>query len=165
MEIPPLSRTSPVASSNDNAENVSALVRKKINLFDTDEVEDEIDNEDKETESFREVGKDFYEEDEGRSAVMTSLSKRTRSEGKLPKKRCVRKRRVTANLAGTKYDIGEKSMVDYTLFIPSDRDLSYFLNSVCFYPNVQRIFTIIVSIETINGPKTDFQLSVFNYLQ
>lgn len=127
MEIPPLSRTSPVASSNDNAENVSALVRKKINLFDTDEVEDEIDNEDKETESFREVGKDFYEEDEGRSAVMTSLSKRTRSEGKLPKKRCVRKRRVTANLAGTKYDIVRKVCLQNGMIITRDDDFNSFL--------------------------------------
>lgn len=125
-----------VVLSNDNVENVFVLVRKKINLFDMDEVEDEIDNEDKEIEFFREVGKDFYEEDEGWSVVMIFLSKCICFEGKLFKKRCVWKWWVMVNLVGIKYDIGEKSMVDYMLFILLDRDLFYFLNFVCFYFNV-----------------------------
>ena len=105
MEIPPSSGTAPVASSNDIVENVSSLAREKINLFGTNEIEDKINNEGKEAESLRADGDDLCLEDDPHGAV-TFQSKRCHPGGKTHKKRCVRKRRVTANLAGTKYEIG-----------------------------------------------------------
>lgn len=111
MEIPPSCRRTPsVASSNNNVENLSTLAREKMNLFERSEVNDDVDNEGNENERLGLVNEEFCDEDGARSRV-NSHGKRPHCGGSKQKKRCVRKRRVTANLAGTKYDIGKKSML------------------------------------------------------
>lgn len=111
MEIPPSRRRTPsVASSNNNVENLSTLAREKMNLFEKSEVNNDVDNEGSENECLRSINEESFDENGARRRV-NSHGKRYYCGGSKQKKRCVRKRRVTANLAGTKYDIGKKNML------------------------------------------------------
>ena len=111
MEIPPSRRRTPsVASSNNNVENLSTLAREKMTLFEKNEVNNDLDNEGSENECLGLVNEEFCDENVARRRV-NSHGKRYHCGGSKQKKRCVRKRRVTANLAGTKYDIGKKNML------------------------------------------------------
>lgn len=111
MEIPPSRRRTPsVASSNNNVENLSTLAREKMTLFEKSEINNDLDNEGSENECLGLVNEEFCDENGARRRV-NSHGKRYHCGGSKQKKRCVRKRRVTANLAGTKYDIGKKNML------------------------------------------------------
>lgn len=124
MEIPPSRRRTPsVASSNNNVENLSTLAREKMTLFEKSEINNDLDNEGSENECLGLVNEEFCDENGARRRV-NSHGKRYHCGGSKQKKRCVRKRRVTANLAGTKYDIVRKVCHQNGMLITKDEDHS-----------------------------------------
>jgi len=94
-----------------------------MTLFEKSEVNNDLDNEGSENECLGLVNEEFCDENGARRRV-NSHGKRYHCGGSKQKKRCVRKRRVTANLAGTKYDIVRKVCHQNGMLITKDEDHS-----------------------------------------
>jgi len=115
MEIPLSSRTPPVNTANDDlAGNSSAFVKDNFSSIEPSTVDDDLDKEGKQSEYAGSVGEDFDEDEEHVPSpekvrtVRTVINAHAKRAGNTSnKKKSIRKRRVTANLSATKYDIGE----------------------------------------------------------
>lgn len=115
MEIPLSSRTPPVNTANDDlAGNSSAFVKDNFSSIEPSKVDDDLDKEGKQSEYAGSVGEDFDEDEEHvpspekARTVRTVINAHAKRAGNTSnKKKSIRKRRVTANLSATKYDIGE----------------------------------------------------------
>ena len=113
MEIPPSPRTPSVTTNHDLAENSSAITKDSLSLVEASTADGDLDNQGQEGEFVGAVGEDFDEDEEqvrSRLKVRTvnnvpAYGKRTGNNSN--RKKTVRKRRVTANLSATKYDIGK----------------------------------------------------------
>lgn len=115
MEIPPSPRT-PLRSvttddcDHDLAENSTAMAKDLLNSLDSSTANDSFDNPGKEVEYEASIAEDFDDEDveHARSPARTQTNQvRKRVVNNTNKKKPVRKRRITANLSATKYDVGE----------------------------------------------------------
>ena len=118
MEIPLSPRTPSVTTNHDLAENSSAMTKDSLSLVETSTADGQEDKktrrqEGQEGECVGAVGEDFDEDEE---QVRSRLKFRTinnvpaygkRTGNNSNRNKTVRKRRVTANLSATKYDIGE----------------------------------------------------------
>jgi len=115
IEIPLSSRT-PLPSvtmddfNHDLAGNAAAMAKDHFNLLDSSTVNDSCNHKGKEMEDDASAAEDC--EDEDVEQVRNPITAQRNQDGKRVvnnsnKKKPVRKRRVTANLAATKYEIGE----------------------------------------------------------
>ena len=110
MEIPLSSRTASI-TNDDLAENSSAMTKDNFSLIEPNTGDGDLDNQGKESEYAGSVVGDFDEDEE---QVGIPIKARTvnnvhgkRASNSLNKKKPTRKRRVTANLSATKYDVGK----------------------------------------------------------
>lgn len=134
MEMPLPSRTPPVTSLTTNpqkefVENSSAVTKGNPNLLETSAVDGDCDHQVKESECAGSVGEDFDEDEEQVSSPlkvrMVHKGQGNRRTGNYSnRKKAFRKRRVTANLSGTKYDIGKTNFRILSVHVDSygDRD-------------------------------------------
>ena len=96
--------------NHDLAENAAAMAKDHFNLLDSSTVNDSCDHKEKGIEDEASVAEDC--EDEHAEQVRNPTTAQTNQDRKRvvnssSKKKPVRKRRVTANIAATKYEIGE----------------------------------------------------------
>ena len=116
IEIPLSSRT-PLRSvtmddcNHDLTENATAMAKDRFNLLDSSTVDDSCDHKGKEVEDEASIAEDCEDEDleqvrNPTTAAQTNQA-RKRVVNNSNKKKPVRKCRVTANIAATKYEIGE----------------------------------------------------------
>ena len=116
IEIP-LSFRTPLRSvtmddcNHDLAENAAAMAKDHLSLLDSSTLNDSCDHKGKEIEDEASVAEDCEDEDhvvEVRNPTTAQTNQdRKRVVTISNKKKPVRKRRVTANIAATKYEIGE----------------------------------------------------------
>ena len=115
IEIP-LSSRKPLRSvtmddcNHDLAENAAAMAQDHFSLLDSSTVNDSCDHKGKEIEDEASIAEDCEDEDveEVRNPTTAQRNQdRKRVVNNSNKKKPVRKRRVTANIAATKYEIGE----------------------------------------------------------
>lgn len=95
---------------NDLAENAAAMAKDQFSLLDSSTVNDSCDYKGKEIEDEASIAEDCEDEDveEVRNPKTAQTNQdRKRVVNNSNKKKPVRKRRVTANIAATKYEIGE----------------------------------------------------------
>lgn len=86
------------------------MAKDHLNSLDSSTANDTCDNQRKEIEYEASIAEDFDDEDveQGRSPARAQANQaRKRAVNNSNKKKPARKRRVTANLSATKYDIGE----------------------------------------------------------
>ena len=96
--------------NHDLAENATAMAEDHFDLLDSSTVNDSWDHKGKEIEDEASVAEDCEDEDveQVRNPTTAQTNQdRKRVVNNSNKKRPVRKRRVTANIAATKYEIGE----------------------------------------------------------
>ena len=115
QEIPLSSRT-PLRSvtmddcNHDLAENAAAMAKDHFNLLDSSTVNDNCERRGKEIEDEASIAEDCEDEDveQVRNPTTAQTNQdRKRVVNNSNKKKPVRKRRVTANIAATKYEVGE----------------------------------------------------------
>lgn len=115
IEIP-LSPRTPLRSvtmddcNHDLAENASAMAKDRFNLLDSSTVNESCDHKGKEIEDEASIAEDCEDEDVEKVRHPTTAQTnqdRKRMVNNSNKKKPVRKRRVTANIAATKYEVGE----------------------------------------------------------
>ena len=115
IEIP-LSSRKPLPSvtmddcNHDLAENAAAMAQDHFSLLDSTTMSDSCDHKGKEIEDEASIAEDCEDEDvEGVRNPTTAQTNQDRKRvvNNSNKKKPVRKRRVTANIAATKYEIGE----------------------------------------------------------
>lgn len=115
IEIPLSSRT-PLRSvtmddcSHDLAVNVTAMAKEHFNLLESSTVNDSCDHKGKELDDEASTAEDCEDDAEQVRSPTTAAQTnqaRKRVVNNSNKKKPVRKRRVTANIAATKYEIGE----------------------------------------------------------
>ena len=116
IEIPLSSRT-PLRSvtmddcNHDLAENSTAMAKDHFDLLDTNTVNDSCDYKGKEVEDEASIAEDCEDEDVEQVRNPTTAAQtnqaRKRVVNNSNKKKPLRRRRVTANIAATKYEIGE----------------------------------------------------------
>ena len=115
IEIP-LSFRTPLRSvtmdgcNHDLAENAAAMAKDHLTLLDSSTVNDSCDHKGKEIKDEASIAEDCEDEDveEVRNPKTAQTNQdRKRVVNNSNKKKPVRKRRVTANIAATKYEIGE----------------------------------------------------------
>ena len=115
IEIP-LSSRKPLRSvtmddcNHDLAENAAAMAKDHFSLLDSTTVSDSCDHRGEEIEDEASIAEDCEDEDveEVRNPTTAQRNQdRKRVVNNSNKKKPVRKRRVTANIAATKYEIGE----------------------------------------------------------
>lgn len=120
MEIPQSPRTPPVTNRHVPAETSSAMTKDKISLLEPTTADGDLDNPGRESENTGSVGEECEEDEEKTRSHMKARTishvHGKRAENNSNKKKPVRKRRVTANLSGTKYDVGEYNCIFYTRF-------------------------------------------------
>ena len=96
--------------NHDLAENAAAMAKDQFSLLDSSTVNDSCDHKGKEIEDEAYIAEDCEDEDveEVRNPKTAQTNQnRKRVVNNSNKKNPVRKRRVTANIAATKYEIGE----------------------------------------------------------
>ena len=115
IEIP-LSFRTPLRSvtmdgcNHDLAENAAAMAKDHLTLLDSSTVNDSCDHKGKEIKDEASIAEDCEDDDveEVRNPTTAQTNQdRKRVVNNSNKKKPVRKRRVTANIAATKYEIGE----------------------------------------------------------
>lgn len=112
-EIPQSPRTplQSVTMDDDLGENSTTMTKDHFNLLDSSAANDSFDNQAKESEYAQSIAEECEDEDveQVRSPTKTHQTShvRKRMVNNSNKKKPVRKRRVTANLSATKYDVGE----------------------------------------------------------
>ena len=115
IEIP-LSSRKPLRSvtmddcNHDLAENAAAMAKDHFSLLDSTTVSNSWDHKGKEIEDEASIAEDCEDEDveEVRNPTTAQRNQdRKRVVNNSNKKKPVRRRRVTANIAATKYEIGE----------------------------------------------------------
>ncbi|KAL9950619.1 hypothetical protein ACROYT_G043142 [Oculina patagonica] len=135
MEIPRSSRT-PLRSvttdvcNHDLAEISTTMAKDHLNTLDSSTVNDSCDNQGKEIEYEAFIAEDFDDEDveQVRSPAGAQADHvRKRAVNNSNKKKPARKRRVTANLSATKYDIVRKVCLQGGMCITRDDDFNSFL--------------------------------------
>ena len=92
------------------AENAAAMAQDHFSLLDSSTVNDSCDHKGKEIEDEPSIAEDCEDEDveEVRNPTTAETNQdRKRVVNNSNKKKPIRKRRVTANIAATKYEIGE----------------------------------------------------------
>ena len=95
---------------HDLAENAAAMAKDQFSLLDSSTVNDSCDHKGKEIEDEASIAEDCEDEDveEVRNPKTAQTNQdRKRVVNNSNKKKPVRKRRVTANIAATKYEVGE----------------------------------------------------------
>ena len=113
----PLSSRTPLRSvtmddcNHDLAENSTAMAKDHFDLLDTNTVNDSCDYKGKEVEDEASIAEDCEDEDVEQVRNPTTAAQtnqaRKRVVNNSNKKKPLRRRRVTANIAATKYEIGE----------------------------------------------------------
>ena len=96
--------------NHDLAENAAAMAKDHFSFLDSSTVNDSCDHKGKEIEDEASIAEDCEDEDveEVRNPKTAQTNQdRKRVVNNSNKKKPVRKRRVTANIAATKYEIGE----------------------------------------------------------
>lgn len=115
IEIP-LSFRTPLRSvtmddcNHDLAENAAAMAKDHLTLLDSSTVNDSCDHKGKEIKDEASIAEDCEDDDveEVRNPTTAQTNQdRKRVVNNSNKKKSVRKRRVTVNIAATKYEIGE----------------------------------------------------------
>ena len=115
IEIPlssrkPLRSVTMDDSNHDLAENAAAMAKDHFSLLDSTTVSGSCDHKRKEIEDEASIAEDCEDEDveEVRNPTTAETNQdRKRVVNNSNKKKPIRKRRVTANIAATKYEIGE----------------------------------------------------------
>lgn len=116
--------------NHDLAENAAAMAKDPFNLLDSSTVNDSCDHKGKEIEDEASIAEDCEDEDveEVRNPTTAQRNQdRKRVVNSSNKKKPVRKRRVTANIAATKYEIVRKVCLQSGMYITRDDDFNSFL--------------------------------------
>ncbi|XP_020631595.1 tubulin polyglutamylase TTLL7-like [Orbicella faveolata] len=116
--------------NHDLAENAAAMAKDHFNLLDSSTVNDNCERRGKEIEDEASIAEDCEDEDveQVRNPTTAQTNQdRKRVVNNSNKKKPVRKRRVTANIAATKYEVVRKVCLQSGMYITRDDDFNSFL--------------------------------------